>query len=97
MRIALYSLRHPWQAAAAIGATIVASVLQLLIPRLLGRAVDQMQDIFESEACDGFVIGTSSMPMGLSNFVDLIVPELQRRGLYRNDYAGPTFRENLRS
>jgi ABC-type multidrug transport system, ATPase and permease components len=48
MRIALYSLRHPWQAAAAIGATIVASVLQLLIPRLLGHAVDQAQDILGS-------------------------------------------------
>ncbi|WP_156460515.1 ABC transporter ATP-binding protein [Devosia sp. Root635] len=47
-RIALYSLRHPWQAAAAIGATIVASVLQLLIPRLLGHAVDQAQDILGS-------------------------------------------------
>lgn len=44
-RITIYSLRHPWQAAAAIGATIVASVLQLLIPRLLGQAVDQAQDI----------------------------------------------------
>jgi ATP-binding cassette subfamily B protein len=48
MRIALYSLRHPWQAAAAIGATIIASVLQLLIPRLLGHAVDQTQDILGS-------------------------------------------------
>src|SRR5690606_15463571 len=35
----------PWRAAAAIGATITASVLQLLIPRLLGRAVDQAQNI----------------------------------------------------
>ncbi|MCR6670232.1 ABC transporter ATP-binding protein [Devosia ginsengisoli] len=47
-RIALYSLRHPWQAAAAIGATVIASVLQLLIPRLLGHAVDQAQDILGS-------------------------------------------------
>ena len=45
MRIALYSLRHPWQAAAAIIATIIASVLQLLIPRLLGHAVDQAHGI----------------------------------------------------
>ena len=50
MRIALYSLRHPWQAAAAIGATIVASVLQLLIPRLLGHAVDQAQGILDAGA-----------------------------------------------
>ena len=47
-RITLYSLRHPWQAGLAIGATVVASVLQLLIPRLLGHAVDQAQGILSS-------------------------------------------------
>lgn len=50
LRIALYSFRHPWQAAAAIGATIVASILQLLIPRLLGHAVDQAQGILSAGA-----------------------------------------------
>nr|WP_244542387.1 ABC transporter ATP-binding protein [Devosia psychrophila] len=44
----LYSLRHPWQAGLAIGATVVASVLQLLIPRLLGHAVDQAQGILST-------------------------------------------------
>ena len=71
-----------------------------MAPRLVGTPetiVDHMQDMFESEACDGFVIGTSSLPMGLRNFVDLIVPELQRRGIYRTEYTGSTFRENLRS
>ena len=47
-RITLYSLRHPWQAGLAIGATVVASVLQLLIPRLLGHAVDQAQGILST-------------------------------------------------
>lgn len=71
-----------------------------MAPRLVGTpesVVDRMQDLFESEASDGFVIGTSSLPMGLRNFVDLIVPELQRRGIYRTEYTGSTFRENLRS
>lgn len=45
MRIAIFSLRHYWQASFAIGATIVASVLQLMIPRLLGHAVDQAQGV----------------------------------------------------
>jgi ATP-binding cassette subfamily B protein len=45
LRIAKFSFRHPWQASAAVGATIVASVLQLMIPRLLGHAVDQAQGI----------------------------------------------------
>ena len=47
-RIALMTLRHPWQASFAVGATIIASVLQLLIPRLLGRAVDQAQGILDA-------------------------------------------------
>jgi ATP-binding cassette subfamily B multidrug efflux pump len=50
LRITLYSLRHPWQAGAAIAATIIASVLQLLIPRLLGHAVDQAQGILSAGA-----------------------------------------------
>lgn len=71
-----------------------------MAPRLVGTPeaiVDQMEDLFTSGACDGFVLGTSSLPMGLRNIVDLIVPELQRRGLFRTAYEGWTFRENLRS
>jgi ATP-binding cassette, subfamily B, multidrug efflux pump len=45
MRITRFSLRHPFQASLAIGATIVASVLQLTIPRLLGQAIDQAQNV----------------------------------------------------
>ncbi|MGK2228833.1 ABC transporter ATP-binding protein [Devosia sp.] len=52
VRIALFSLRHPFQASLAIGATIVASVLQLMIPRLLGQAVDQAQNILTVAADD---------------------------------------------
>lgn len=71
-----------------------------MAPRLVGTpesVADRMEDLFRSEACDGFVLGTSTMPMGLANFVDLVVPELQRRGLYRESYTGATFRENLRA
>jgi FMN-dependent oxidoreductase (nitrilotriacetate monooxygenase family) len=69
-------------------------------PRIVGTPeaiVDRMQDIFESGGCDGFVIATSTSPLGLEQFVNLIVPELQRRGLYRTEYTGSTLRENLRS
>jgi ATP-binding cassette, subfamily B, multidrug efflux pump len=45
MRITRFSLRHPFQASLAIGATIVATVLQLTIPRLLGQAIDQAQNV----------------------------------------------------
>jgi ATP-binding cassette, subfamily B, multidrug efflux pump len=43
LRITRMTLRHPWQVSLAIGATLVAATLQLMIPRLLGRAVDQSQ------------------------------------------------------
>nr|WP_317186105.1 ABC transporter ATP-binding protein [Devosia sp. BK] len=52
IRITLFSLRHYWQASLAIGATIIAAVLQLMIPRLLGHAVDQAQNVV-SVAADG--------------------------------------------
>jgi ATP-binding cassette, subfamily B, multidrug efflux pump len=47
-RITRMTLRHPWQAGFAFGATVIAAVLQLIIPRLLGRAVDQAQGILEA-------------------------------------------------
>lgn len=65
---------------------------------LIGTAseiVDVMQDWFEGEACDGFNITPTHLPEGCEDFVDLIVPELQRRGLMRTEYEGRTLRENL--
>ncbi len=52
LRITKFSLRHYWQASLAIGATIIASILQLTIPRLLGQAVDQAQNVM-SVAAEG--------------------------------------------
>jgi len=49
-RITRMNLRHPWQATLAIGSTIIAASLQLLIPQLLGRAVDQSQTAFAGGA-----------------------------------------------
>lgn len=47
LRITRMNLRHPWQVAFAFGSTIVAAILQMLIPRLLGRAVDRSQTAIE--------------------------------------------------
>jgi FMN-dependent oxidoreductase (nitrilotriacetate monooxygenase family) len=80
-----------------------AAILQAttwLSPRFVGSpadVADQMQDLFESECCDGFVIAQMLMPNHLERFVELVVPELQRRGLFRTRYEGATFRENLLS
>jgi alkanesulfonate monooxygenase SsuD/methylene tetrahydromethanopterin reductase-like flavin-dependent oxidoreductase (luciferase family) len=57
--------------------------------------VDTLQEWFENEAADGFNILPPWLPTGLDDFVDLIVPELQRRGLFRTAYEGTTLRENL--
>ena len=65
---------------------------------LIGTAtdiVDVMQDWFEGEACDGFNITPTHLPSGCEDFVELITPELQRRGLFRREYASKTLRENL--
>jgi alkanesulfonate monooxygenase SsuD/methylene tetrahydromethanopterin reductase-like flavin-dependent oxidoreductase (luciferase family) len=65
---------------------------------LIGTAsdiVDVMQDWFENEACDGFNITPTHLPAGCEDFVELVTPELQRRGLFRTEYEGATLRENL--
>jgi alkanesulfonate monooxygenase len=56
---------------------------------------DSLQDWFEAEAADGFNIMPAVMPGGLADFVDLIVPELQRRGLFRKAYQGSMLRDHL--
>jgi alkanesulfonate monooxygenase len=57
--------------------------------------VDQMEEWFFGEACDGFNIMFPWVPGGLDDFVDRVVPELQRRDLFRREYEGKTLRENL--
>ncbi len=56
---------------------------------------DQLQQWFEEEGADGFNIMSPWLPGGLSDFAELVVPELQRRGLFRTEYEGHTLRENL--
>jgi FMN-dependent oxidoreductase (nitrilotriacetate monooxygenase family) len=56
---------------------------------------DQMQAWFEQEAADGFNFMAPSLPGGLDDFLALVVPELQRRGLFRTAYQGSTLREHL--
>ena len=56
---------------------------------------DAMQEFFEAEACDGFNITPATLPGGGHDFVEMVVPELQRRGLFRTEYEGGTLRENL--
>lgn len=54
-----------------------------------------MEEWLVTNASDGFNIRFPFLPQGLDDFVDKVVPELQRRGLFRKDYKGRTLRENL--
>jgi alkanesulfonate monooxygenase len=56
---------------------------------------DEMEEWLETEGSDGFTIMFPYLPGGLDDFVEQVVPELQRRGLFRRDYEGTTLRENL--
>jgi FMN-dependent oxidoreductase (nitrilotriacetate monooxygenase family) len=60
------------------------------------QVVDQIQEWFESEAVDGFIISAGPIvPEGIHDFVNLIIPVLQQRGLYRTEYESDTFRGNV--
>jgi len=56
---------------------------------------DQMETWLFSEACDGFNIMFPYVPGGLDDFVDRVIPALQRRGLFRREYQGRTLRDHL--
>jgi N-acetyl-S-(2-succino)cysteine monooxygenase len=59
------------------------------------QIADHMEEWFLDEACDGFNIMPPYLPGAFNDFVELVVPELQRRGLFRTEYEGRTLRENL--
>lgn len=57
------------------------------------QVADMIEDWYKSGACDGFNVHVGYQPAGLRNFVDYVIPELQRRGLYRTAYPGRTLRD----
>ena len=59
------------------------------------EVADQLEAWFVSSACDGFVLSATHVPGAYQDFVRFVVPELQRRGLFREAFAGTTLRENL--
>lgn len=68
-------------------------------PEMVGTAemvADRLEVMFESGVCDGFVLTPTMFPGMFEQFCRSVVPELQRRGLFRTAYSGRTLRENLR-
>jgi FMN-dependent oxidoreductase (nitrilotriacetate monooxygenase family) len=69
-----------------------------LVTDLVGtpeQIADAIQEWFDNGAADGFNIMPPILPTGLTDFIDQVVPILQRRGLFRTEYEGSTLRENL--
>ena len=56
---------------------------------------NEMQRWLENGACDGFNFVPSVYPSGLEDFVTMVIPELQKRGIFRREYEGQTLRDNL--
>jgi FMN-dependent oxidoreductase (nitrilotriacetate monooxygenase family) len=68
------------------------------MPRLVGTPADiadQLEHFMDAGGADGFMLAATYTPGCFEEFVDLVVPELQRRGRYRTAYSGATLRENL--
>lgn len=59
------------------------------------QVADVLEDWFVNKAADGFNVMPPTLPGGLNDFSALVIPELQRRGLFRTQYTGSTLRENL--
>lgn len=67
-------------------------------PRFVGtgaQVADQMEEWFRGGACDGFVLAATHSPGAYEDVVRMVVPELQRRGLFRTEYRGATLRDHL--
>jgi FMN-dependent oxidoreductase (nitrilotriacetate monooxygenase family) len=70
----------------------------VLVPQIAGTApeiADYMEAIVEGEGSDGFVISPAFVPDSFEEFVEQVVPELQRRGSFRREYAGRRLRDHL--
>lgn len=59
------------------------------------QIVDKLEALYEEGSGDGFMIVTHALPSSIDDFVDLVVPELQRRGHFRERYGSPLLRERL--
>jgi alkanesulfonate monooxygenase SsuD/methylene tetrahydromethanopterin reductase-like flavin-dependent oxidoreductase (luciferase family) len=68
------------------------------MPQVIGTAAtvaDQLEHFMDEGGADGFMLLATYTPGCFEEFVDLVIPELQRRGRYRLGYPGKTLRENI--
>jgi N-acetyl-S-(2-succino)cysteine monooxygenase len=89
-----------WQERAQVEGLTVRQLAESASPRwaIVGtpaQVADHFEHWLEEEASDGFLLTPPVFPHGLNDVVDLLIPELQRRGLFRTAYTGSTLREHL--
>lgn len=66
-----------------------------IVPGTPATIADRLQEWFEEGGADGYNVMPPYLPGALDDFVDQVIPELQRRGIFRTEYEGRTLRENL--
>jgi alkanesulfonate monooxygenase SsuD/methylene tetrahydromethanopterin reductase-like flavin-dependent oxidoreductase (luciferase family) len=59
------------------------------------QIADQLEERFVNHGADGYNIMPAVLPGSLTDFIELVLPELRRRGLFRTEYEGSTLRANL--
>ncbi len=74
---------------------VLPSIGSPLFKGTASQVADEMMDWVADQACDGFTLMPPLAPRGLRDFVDLVVPELQRRGAFRREYESSTLRGHL--
>jgi alkanesulfonate monooxygenase len=85
---------HNWSLRQLYETTVISHGHHLVVGSAQDVA-DVMEKWIKEEAADGFNVLPAVLPSCIDDFVDLVVPELQRRGLFRTAYEGATLRENL--
>jgi FMN-dependent oxidoreductase (nitrilotriacetate monooxygenase family) len=80
--------------------TLLQTAMRVATPRphFMGnpeKVADQLEHWIETRACDGFILGLGTPVMGIPNFCELVVPILQKRGVFRSEYEASTLRGNL--
>ena len=74
---------------------VAGAQVKLVMTGNPSHIADFMEDQLINRASDGFNILSSVLPASLNDFVDLVIPEHQSRGLFRKEYEGETLREHL--
>ncbi|TCH99459.1 LLM class flavin-dependent oxidoreductase [Roseococcus sp. SYP-B2431] len=97
------AIGHSIVAMARAKGLTVRETYKTVLPQMAGnifrgdpvQVADKLEAWYRGKACDGFMIAAPVVPTGMERFTQLVIPILQKRGLFRTEYEGRTLRENL--